>query len=119
MREASKRIMIVTALAGALAGCAAPKLQLTEKAFPPPRTVVIEQIPELRLGAFVGIPALPAFTSAGDFYFSKPEGVLPTPDHAGAVSSAVVQQIAVGPPMGIAGGAAAGAVGGIMGAIIQ
>lgn len=121
MKAFSKRIALVAALVGAalLTGCAAPKLQLTEKAYPPPRTVVIEQIPELRLGAFVGIPHLPAFTAAGDFYFAKPEGVLPTPDHAGAVTGAVVQQIAVGPPIGAGGGAAAGLVGGVMGAIIQ
>lgn len=117
---ARKILIVATVIAAPLfAGCAAPQLILPNKAFAPPTTIVLEGIPELRTAAFIGIPSLPAFTPHGDVFFSIPQEAVSTPDHQRAVTDALIQQLAVGPPVSVGGGIAAAGVAGIFGAILQ
>jgi len=116
------RLAAWTAAAVLVAGCAQnPAVKFPE--IQRPRTVVIEDIPELRAMAEVGFEISQPFTEASDRFFvlrGQSPALLPTGDYVAQSTQMTVQQIATAPvPMSPGTGAAAGAAGALVGAIIQ
>ena len=77
----------------------------------PPKSIVIEQIPRMRLGAYIAPGLGMVFTPYGDHNFEAPANALSAGDRAATVP--YVSPVVPPPPVN------AGAVGGAMGAIIQ
>ena len=93
------RLAAWTAAAVLVAGCAQnPAVKFPE--IQRPRTVVIEDIPELRAMAEVGFEISQPFTEASDRFFvlrGQSPALLPTGDYVAQSTQMTVQQIATAP----------------------
>jgi len=102
-----------------LAGCGTLPQPVVGGTYGPPQTIVIEQIPQMRLGAFIGFEPHIPFAPSGDLHFAMPSSASPVGDHANTVNSAMLQQLTTGPRVPVSVGIAGGAVAGVLGAMIQ